>query len=652
MEESLTVMPTLPLPLVELILAFAPHTYPRSTTYLALARVLPPSHVPQAYTSIFTRANSAPGMDLVDMLLENDQSHASFFDANDAFLGLDSCKQPQPQPQCKSVSGRAEILGKVEQYLLQRPPTQALVQIAQHCCRMGDWKVIDRVWPDKGIRMTRHLSETLLASASEAGNVDVFQALCFAMGVSHQAKPARHLLLAACNGHAAFIQFLLQDQVLGLDGLDMFYIIQLACVGGHVAVLDMVMHERAGELLSEEAWRYAAEYNWVHVLDWLRQKQVAEPIGEAFGWVDWASKNGHLGVLDWFYENTDRTHYTPAAVEWASEEGRLDVIEWWLFKTDLVFKFSPGATWQAHKRGHTLVSRFWDQCEPYAILISPDSQLTDAQVALVPRDAPTLASFGRLDLMLRFDLVKFSEVDASDRFSVKCLLSTMEHAALFGHIHILEHLLNVNYNVAHDFMSDAAGLFISAALPGDRVNVVQWLVARFPDADECFDWSSPLVELVELEARCMLEWMYRTRRCKPPVLVDVVRAACRVGDVEMLNLLFAKGLDVDALNEDDSALIVASRQGHVAVLQWWVSNKLPIPRSTRPVDYASQAGQRIVLDWWLNDSESEFWWSEAAIRWAVAKGQAKVVQWWLKSGLVKDSDLLELLQSGLSPTTL
>ena len=43
---------------------------------------------------------------------------------------------------------------------------------------------------------------------------------------------------------------------------------------------------------------------------------------------------------------------------------------------------------------------------------------------------------------------------------------------------------------------------------------------------------------------------------------------------------------------------IASKHGHVAVLNWWKQSGLPVKYSENAMDYASWHGHVAVLDWW------------------------------------------------------
>ncbi|KAI9338659.1 hypothetical protein DFJ73DRAFT_662462 [Zopfochytrium polystomum] len=93
-----------------------------------------------------------------------------------------------------------------------------------------------------------------------------------------------------------------------------------------------------------------------------------------------------------------------------------------------------------------------------------------------------------------------------------------------------------------------------------------------------------------------------------------------------------------------AAILNASRNGHVRVLQWWKDCELghyfdtfPYYMTTRPMDVASENGHVAVLQWWKDHCSdkriSAFGSPHCAMTNAADEGHVEVLQWWKDSGL-------------------
>lgn len=74
------------------------------------------------------------------------------------------------------------------------------------------------------------------------------------------------------------------------------------------------------------------------------------------------SQNGMVDLMQWFYEwhqNTQRTfYYTETALDWASAQGQLPMLKWW-FESGLPLKFTERAIDVALRRGHFDIVEYW-----------------------------------------------------------------------------------------------------------------------------------------------------------------------------------------------------------------------------------------------------------------------------------------------------
>ncbi|KAI8803038.1 hypothetical protein BJ742DRAFT_777712 [Cladochytrium replicatum] len=85
----------------------------------------------------------------------------------------------------------------------------------------------------------------------------------------------------------------------------------------------------------------------------------------------------------------------------------------------------------------------------------------------------------------------------------------------------------------------------------------------------------------------------------------------------------------------DVAMDLASKYGHIDVLEWWrVSSGSSLYWTRHAVEWASAFGHVDVLQWWKN-SELGMEWNDMAVEMASKNGRAEVVEWWSNSGLEK-----------------
>ncbi|KAJ3156881.1 hypothetical protein HDU86_003416 [Geranomyces michiganensis] len=114
------------------------------------------------------------------------------------------------------------------------------------------------------------------------------------------------------------------------------------------------------------------------------------------------------------------------------------------------------------------------------------------------------------------------------------------------------------------------------------------------------------------------------------------KAAAR-GQVDLLQVW--KSCYPNQMRWSEVALDKASRNGHVAVLEWFFKSNLKPLYTTRAIDWASGCGHVDVLECWLK-SGLKLRYTKSAIQWARANNRTEVLKWWDKvctptSGLKK-----------------
>ncbi|ORZ38505.1 hypothetical protein BCR44DRAFT_1428401 [Catenaria anguillulae PL171] len=673
MESALLNSPaSLPLPLVELVLALAPKLMPRATTYLHLARALPPSHVPLAYASILRIANSRFAREITyrDSTFDIDPStnQVIHVPANDCYLRVD-CLMSQGKSQLLRPL-LVRMLPYLRRFDVAEVESVPLTNFVRHLSYTGDLELLARL-SSLGVDLRRCFG--VLNAASEAGQVAVLQWFLDSKLIKHDCSYTDNAAqLAARHGHVAVLQWW-RDHATEL-GMDNFGDFLTGCTSdqalwhGQIGVLEWLhaYYETIGANREfwtplSTGWAEAAEFGQIGALEWLQAKRIPFPDLNWATWADYASKQGHVQVLEWWYDNTDRTRYSLNAVDWAASLGYLAVLEWWGSKSDLIFKYSPEALSSARRNGHVHVLEWFEKSVPsYPVLLcfsTPADKLN-----LIPRDMATLVAFGRTDLLQRFGFdCNYLNLGRYEDGNPRQLLYTyketevilvFEQACRFGHLNLL-HQLKRAFETLVDFTCDYQYAAMSNHLP-----TLEWCLSTFPLwnawLSEEEGWRNIALECIEVGADVVLDWIITQGKLdgpkRPLRMLKCFHVACRSANTTILTLLLSKANDQDLrhLETDDSCLVILASLGHVSILEWWSRNGLPVASSTRPIDAASRRGKLSVLVWWLTCSDWRFLWSEAAIRSAIEAGNVKVVIWWLKSGLVRDSELLNLLRMSVN----
>jgi hypothetical protein len=124
-----------------------------------------------------------------------------------------------------------------------------------------------------------------------------------------------------------------------------------ASKNGHIDVLDWWLKESGLELkYTANAMDWASKNGHIDVLDWwLKESGLELKYSESS--MDWASKNGHVDTLNWWKENVDELKYSKSSIDWASMNGHVDVLKWWKKNVDELL-YSEYAMDLASKKGH------------------------------------------------------------------------------------------------------------------------------------------------------------------------------------------------------------------------------------------------------------------------------------------------------------
>lgn len=126
--------------------------------------------------------------------------------------------------------------------------------------------------------------------------------------------------------HDSNTLFLLQI-ALGMQPDIPLHFLDIASYDGHLAVLEWYQQQSKLDLAwTSDAMDYASQNGHVAVLDWWKRS------GLAMKWTYWAmdlaSGNGHVAVLNWWKKSELGMKWSRKVVYWASQDHR-DVLLWW-----------------------------------------------------------------------------------------------------------------------------------------------------------------------------------------------------------------------------------------------------------------------------------------------------------------------------------
>ena len=173
-----------------------------------------------------------------------------------------------------------------------------------------------------------------------------------------------------------------------------------------------------------------------------------------------------------------------------------------------------------------------------------------------------------------------------DRYNV----SYFDVASYYGHINVLDWLLNSGVNLKYSYTS------IDNASKNGHVNVLNW-------------WLKSNLPLKYTEKS--LYW------------------ASKNGHVDVLTWWCKSNLP---LKYDESALDSASWNGHINVLNWWFNSNLPLKYTNSAIDIASDKGYVEILNLWCC-SGVELKYTDYQLIFASDNENFDILDWWINSGL-------------------
>ena len=92
-------------------------------------------------------------------------------------------------------------------------------------------------------------------------------------------------------------------------------------------------------LLSKDTNKLINSYSIYKLLILYKKQSKEKDYNEL---INWAAKNGHVNVLEWFKNSGLEFKYTDNAIDWAAQNGHVNVLEW--FKNSgLEFKYTDDA---------------------------------------------------------------------------------------------------------------------------------------------------------------------------------------------------------------------------------------------------------------------------------------------------------------------
>ncbi|KAI9351134.1 hypothetical protein DFJ73DRAFT_831714 [Zopfochytrium polystomum] len=299
-----------------------------------------------------------------------------------------------------------------------------------------------------------------------------------------------------------------------------------------------------------------------------------------------ASRNGDINVLQWWrdcelgpYMFEDYTRNPPRPMDIASRSGHVAVLQWWLDHSRaslLRFCHPPCAVANAAEAGHVDVLQWWMDHWPET---QNDSACFLKKHVLGAIDLDGPSANGHV-AVLSWTMEKDCQIKYSE--------AAVDGASKNGHIEVLDWWKSSGLTFKY-----TAGAIDFAARAG-QVVVLQWWV------DSGF------------------ELMYDN------LLIDCASADGQFGVLEWLN----HQNKIKVLHST-RAMDLASRNGHLAVLDWWLRHRgrLQLKYSPDAMDDATKAGRIDVLQWWA-DSGLKLRFNRFILDDASASGQVEALRWW------------------------
>ena len=121
---------------------------------------------------------------------------------------------------------------------------------------------------------------------------------------------------------------------------------------GHIDILEWYKNSELNFRHTENAINYASGNGHINILRWFKNSGFEFKYTDYA--IDWASENGHINILEWFKNSGFEFKYTDYAIDWASENGYVNVLEW--FKNSgFELKYSTRAIDWASENGYVNV---------------------------------------------------------------------------------------------------------------------------------------------------------------------------------------------------------------------------------------------------------------------------------------------------------
>ncbi|ORZ35054.1 hypothetical protein BCR44DRAFT_1434994 [Catenaria anguillulae PL171] len=235
---------------------------------------------------------------------------------------------------------------------------------------------------------------------------------------------------------------------------------------------------------------------------------------------------------------------------------------------------------------------------------------------------------------------------------------------------------------------------VTPSLTFDLAELVTVYVYRLQAVATLWEDAHALAQPLNVLSRTLMPLLTKAALVQMPH-VDMDFASTKLANVELLEFMYAwwrnSGKDPRARpmqfrsghHKGVGAIDVASENGSVDVLKWWLSKpdlfflwthvaldrasangelsllkwwffESGVPRTelrftVDAMDLASEMGHNHVLQWWMAESglsEIELLYTEDAMALAAANGHLSTLEWWLQSGLpVKARDVLDAAAS-------
>ena len=133
-------------------------------------------------------------------------------------------------------------------------------------------------------------------------------------------------------------------------------IIDYASKYGHIEVLDWVINSGYEFDCDECAINDASCYGHVKVLEWFKNYGYEFKYNEYA--INYASKNGHIKILEWFKNSGYEFKYNEYAINYASFNGHIQVLEWFE-NSGYKFKYTRDAIVYSSFHRHIQVLKFY-----------------------------------------------------------------------------------------------------------------------------------------------------------------------------------------------------------------------------------------------------------------------------------------------------